>query len=95
MKKITQLANNQIVIENDDNTTEFYSYWTLIAKLVKGWELYLTSYWDYSRTTTKWLLEFMRRFVWVDTNSKEIRKDLEKWLIKMLNGGGTLEIVKK
>jgi hypothetical protein len=26
MKKITELQKNQIVIENDDNTTEFYSY---------------------------------------------------------------------
>ena len=95
MKNLITLQKNQVVLENDNDTTEFYSYGTLIAVLHKGWELYLTSYWDYSRTTTKWLLEFMRRFVWVDTNSKEIRKDLEKWLIKMLNGGGTLEIVKK
>ena len=84
MKKITELQKNQIVIENDDNTTEFYSYWTLIAKLEKC-ELYLTSYWDYSKTTTKYLLEFMRKFVWVDTNSKEIRKDLERWLIKFIS----------
>lgn len=84
MKKLIELQKNQTVIE-DDNTYEFYSYGTLIAKLEKWWELYLTSYWDYSKTTTKWLLEFMRKFVWVDTNSKEIRKDLEKWLIKFIS----------
>jgi hypothetical protein len=82
MRKIIELQKNQIVVQ-DENTIEFYSYWTLIAKLEKA-ELYLTSYWNYSKTTTRYLLEFMRKFVWVDTNSKEIRKDLEKWLIKLL-----------
>lgn len=84
MKKLTNLANNQVVIENDNNY-EFYSYGTLIAISEKWWEIYLTDKRDYSKTTTKLLLEFMRKFVWVDTNSKEIRKDLEKWLIKLLD----------
>jgi hypothetical protein len=34
MKKIIELQKNQTVIE-DDNTYEFYSYGTLIAKLEK------------------------------------------------------------
>ena len=84
MKKIIELQKNQIAIESDTNY-EFYSYGTLIAISEKWWETYLTDKWNYSKTTTKWLCEFFRQIIWIETNSKEIRKDLEKWLIKLLD----------
>lgn len=83
MKRVTVLQKNQIVLE-EDNKYEFYSYWTLIA-VYKKWEnLYLTDSRDYSRTTMKYLNKFILSYLHVKTNAKEIRRDLERWLIKLI-----------
>lgn len=83
MKRVTELQRNQIVVE-DDNKYEFYSYWTLIAVYVRWENLYLTVNRDYSRTTMKYLNKFILNYLHVKTNAKEIRKDLERWLIKLI-----------
>ena len=83
MKRVTELQRNQIVLE-EDSKYEFYSYWTLIA-IYKKWEnLYLTDKRDYSRTTIKYLNRFIREYLHVKTTASEIRKDIEKWFIKLI-----------
>jgi len=47
------IAKNQVIIKG-----EFYSYDTLIAFTKEG-QIYLTSKWDYSRTTLKYLCQFL------------------------------------
>ena len=87
MKTLKQLANNQVVI--CDNISyglyeyEFYSYGTLIARYrtTRGINennkdtLQLTEYYDYSRTTSKYLKIFLNEYcgLWYD-NTKELRK---------------------
>lgn len=66
--KMKTLANNQTVVEKEFETAVFFSYDTEIAGLKwnsdkHGWELdYVTSAWDYSRTTTRYLYAFLREF---------------------------------
>lgn len=53
------LANNHVVIETDCRRA-FFSYGTLIAEYrLATEELYLTAYWDYSKTTSKYLYKFI------------------------------------
>ena len=59
--KVSNLQNNQYVIELGSNLY-FQSYDTLIAKIDKKENITLSSYWNYSRTTSKWLYEFLRKY---------------------------------
>ena len=83
MKKIKQIANNQVVlcdyIEYGNIKYEFYSYGTLIATYYsdcKGKQkIELTSLYDYSKTTSKYLKVFLQdycNFYYKDT--KELKK---------------------
>lgn len=88
--KLEQIANNQVVITRCTNGEyacyyEFYSYGTLIAiyKAPHSFddksELILTSYYDYSRTTSKYLKIFLDdycNFYYKDT--KELTKLIQK-----------------
>lgn len=57
--KLEQLANNQIVVHTNDKIL-FFSYDTLIAEFWKNTkELYVSSFWDYSKTTSKYLYKFI------------------------------------
>ena len=95
MKNIKQLANNQIVVcegNYQQYKYEFFSYGTLIATYYGNIEdvekLILTTYYDYSKTTSKWLKIFLNDYCNVyykDTN--ELRK-----LIKQ-GGCGNVNIV--
>lgn len=91
MKTLKQLANNQVVIcetlgEFGVYQYEFYSYGTHIATYREGKGIYsekdtllLTEYYDYSRTTSKYLKIFLQDFcgVWYkDTN--ELRKYIKQ-----------------
>lgn len=46
----------------------FYSYNSLIAYTLPNQKVVLTNYWDYSKTTTKYLSQYLGR------NKKEIRQ---------------------
>ena len=46
----------------------FYSYDSLIAYTLPNQKIVLTNYWDYSRSTTKYLSQYLGR------NKKEIRQ---------------------
>lgn len=64
MEKLRTLQKNQTILEND-KTTKFFSYNTLIATINKTRQnknLQFTSYWDYSKTTTKYLYQFLNEY---------------------------------
>lgn len=55
---IKQLQKNQVIIE-DGKKAIFFSYNTLIATINKNGFLHLTKYYNYSKTTTKYLYQFI------------------------------------
>ena len=57
---VSNLAENQIIIENRENgKKEFHSYSSKIAEINEG-KIYLsTDKWNFSRTTTKYLCQFL------------------------------------
>lgn len=64
MEKLRTLQNNQTILEND-KTIKFFSYNTLIATINKNKQndnLQFTSKWDYSKTTTKYLYQFLNEY---------------------------------
>lgn len=84
MKTLKQIANNQVVICNDIGyglyEYEFYSYGTLISRYEDNTrQLTLTEYYDYSRTTSKYLKIFLQDYCGIyykDTN--ELRKHIKQ-----------------
>lgn len=64
MEKLRTIQNNQTILEND-KTIKFFSYNTLIATINKNKQndnLQFTSKWDYSKTTTKYLYQFLEMY---------------------------------
>ena len=64
MEKLRTLQNNQTILESD-KTIKFFSYNTLIATINKNEQnnnLQFTSKWDYSKTTTKYLYQFLNKY---------------------------------
>ena len=93
MKTLKQLANNQVVIcESTKEKTihEFYSYGTFIARYEitphEKSKLMLSEYYDYSRTTSKYLKIFLRDYcgIWY-----EDKRDLNK----MIKAGGLGNVI--
>ena len=69
------LVPNQFIINTKD-AIYFQSYRSLIAKVSKrNGKIYLDSYyWDFSRTTSKYLYSFLGEFYRYGLNKKEIQK---------------------
>ncbi len=73
-----EVPNQFIII--DDDITYFQSYESIIVKIVSG-DVYLDSYyWDYSRTTLKYLAQFLRHTTGQAINGKA---DIQK----LINSG--------
>ena len=72
------LVPNQFLIETKD-AFYFQSYSSLISKIDKKRnKIYLDPiYWDYSRTTSKYLYSFLGEFYRYGLNKREIKKHLE------------------
>lgn len=68
-------VSNQFIIETKE-ATYFQSYDSLIAKVSKrNGKIYLDPfYYDYSRTTSKYLYSFLGEFYRYGLNKKEIQK---------------------
>lgn len=66
------VANQFIITTN--NGTYFQSYSSIVAKVDKNGQVWLSSYWDYSRTTMKYLYQFLSEFGWYDINANEVRR---------------------
>ena len=75
-------ASNQFIIEVEDGATVFQSYRTIIA-MRRGGEVVLDEfYWDYSRTTMKYLGQFLGE------SAKEIRKKVAAGEYRLANLNG-------
>ena len=82
--KVTTLANNQFVTRitsNNSNFVTFQSYNSIVCiidykdKTINFWKDY-----DYSRTTMKYLYEFLTIYFCADNyNKKYIQKMIEDW----------------
>ncbi len=103
--KMKTLANNQTVVEKEFETATFYSYDTEIAGLKwnnekYGWELdYVTSAWDYSRTTTRYVYAFLREYNirfetkdGVKYGSEAVGKELKKVVSEIIDANGEKEV---
>ena len=100
--KLVTLQNNQIVVYRNTTYTdqefsahyEFYSYGTLIAEYLGSMDNFskdiinLTKYYDYSKTTSKWLKVFLHDYC--DFYYKD-KKELDNIISK---GGSEHAIVK-
>ena len=90
MKKCFNIANNQIIVI-EDNKKMFFSYGNYIASyeyndVNNTYTLTLTSLYDYSKTTSKYLKVFLREycgFYYKDT--KELKK--------LINEGGDSNVI--
>ena len=69
-------AANQFVIE-DNNDVYFQSYQSIVAKISSG-KLYLSYYWDYSKTTLKHLRIFLEDYGYTYSSVNEIRSAIKK-----------------
>jgi hypothetical protein len=68
--KLEQLANNQFIIRTD-NEVFFQSYDKVVLKIdIKG-NVYLTHFWNYSKTTSKFVTKVL------GLSSKDIKKRLD------------------
>ena len=81
---------NQIIIEDKKRKEViFQSYGTTIAKKITNNNISNIvldeNYWDYSRTTLKYLTKFIFDFMHIATNTKEIRKHIKDGNIKLSN----------
>jgi len=57
--RIESMANNQVIIIKNNGTSVFTSYDTIIAKITKSGKVTLSSKYDFSRTTMKYLCRFL------------------------------------
>lgn len=71
--KAYSIQNNQVVVE-DNGVKSFFSYGTLIAKIENNKVILDSYYWDYSKTTLKWLKVFLNRDY---MSKKDIQKCIE------------------
>jgi hypothetical protein len=68
--KVEQLANNQLIIEVG-NELYFQSYNIPVCKIDSKGNIFLTHFWNYSKTTSKYTSIFL------GISSKEIKKRLD------------------
>ena len=89
--KVTQLINNngnpaanQFVIANN-GAVYFQSYSTMIAKVEDG-KLTLSSYWDYSKTTSKHLYIFLNMYGFGHLDSAvNVRRAIKNGTVSFVN----------
>lgn len=72
---------NQFVITTNKGVF-FQSYRSIIAKIDKKGQVWLSSYWDYSQTTTKYLYQFLKEYGWYGLNANEVRKHIKDGTFK-------------
>lgn len=67
---------NQFVI-NTNKGVFFQSYLTLVARVDKKGQVWLSSAWDYSRTTTRYLYQFLKEYGYYDLSASKVRQLLK------------------
>lgn len=78
--KIENLANNQVIVHLNENSSLFSSYDTTIAKKENGVITLDEKYWNYSRTTTRYLSQYLRV-----RGKKDIEKNISSGFYKLDN----------
>lgn len=66
---------NQFIVRTE-NGTFFQSYRSIVAKVDNLGNVTLGRDWDYSRTTLKYLMQFLRVFGYGELNTAHVRKRL-------------------
>lgn len=59
MRRIFTIAPNQVVLSDGEGTCGFWSYGVLVAKETATETILDEKYWGYSRTTSKYLAQFL------------------------------------
>ena len=86
--RVKQFYNvNQFVIFGDDGSTVFQSYSSVIAILKDG-KLTLGKYWDYSKTTSKHLYNFLNEYYCTDEIYEALNNSNKKQAIQKLIDNG-------
>lgn len=76
---------NQFFIKSD-KAIYFQSYASLIAKIDKTTnEVTLSSRWDYSNTTRKYLYQFLDSYGYTGMNTKKVQKYIEEGTFKYVD----------
>lgn len=74
------VANQFFITTN--NGRFFQSYRSIVAKVDNKGQVWLSADWDYSRTTMKYLYQFLRGFGWYNLNASEVRKLIKSGTFK-------------
>ena len=72
---------NQFVITTNKGVF-FQSYHSIVAKRDKKGQVWVSSYWDYSQTTTKYLYQFLKEYGWYGLNASKVRKHIKDGTFK-------------
>lgn len=82
---VQQIKNNQFVISTA-NGVYFQSYQSVVCKIDRAThKITFSSYWDYSRTTSKYLYQFLREYTSLDyecINKKGLQNLISKGIIE-------------
>lgn len=78
--KIENLANNQVIVHLNENNSFFSSYGTIIAKKENGVITLDEKYWNYSRTITKYLSQYLG-----GGNEEYIEENISSGIYKLNN----------
>lgn len=77
--KISQLKENQFILQDlDNNVIYFQSYESLICKIENDYKITLYNNFDYSRTTSKYLHQFLDNFTCYDLYDFIKKNDIRK-----------------
>ncbi len=68
---------NQFIVRTE-NGTFFQSYRSIVAKVDNLGNVTLGRNWDYSRTTLKYLMQFLHPFGYGDINTERVRQKLKR-----------------
>ena len=77
--KVSQLQNNQFILQDlDNNVIYFQSYESLICKIENDYKITLYNNFDYSKTTSKYLHQFLNEFTYYDLYDFIKKNDIRK-----------------
>lgn len=77
--KISQLKENQFILQYlDNNVIYFQSYESLICKIENDYKITLYNNFDYSKTTSKYLHQFLDEFTCYDLYDFIKKNDIRK-----------------
>ena len=77
--KISQLKENQFILQDlDNNVIYFQSYESLICKIENDYKITLYNDFDYSKTTSKYLHQFLDEFTYYDLYDFIKKNDIRK-----------------